>query len=146
MIRIAKGAIDIGVVVANLRQQRHFYGEVLGFPYAGSMPVPNGTVHVYLCGESYLKLYAMDGTPSSEPTPFGSKPGFAYITFTVTDVRAAFHEALEKGATALAEPGTFDGGTTLVDPIGRMQARFALLADADGNMIELFEYCDLSIA
>lgn len=146
MISITKGAIDVGIVVAKLEQQRHFYGEVLGFPYAGSMPVPGGILHVYLCGESYLKLYAMDGTPSVEPSPFGSEPGFAYITFTVSDVRATFQVVTEKGATAIAEPGTFDGGTTLAEPIGRMQARFALLADADGNMIELMEYCDLGAA
>jgi catechol 2,3-dioxygenase-like lactoylglutathione lyase family enzyme len=143
VVGIAKGAVDVGIVVGALERQRHFYGEVLGFPYAGSMPVPNGVLHVYLCGDSYLKLYAMEGTPSAEPAAFGSRPGFAYITFTVSDVRSTVQEAAGRGATVLAEPGTFDSGTTLAEPIGRMQIRFALLADADGNMIELVENCTL---
>lgn len=142
--RIAKPAIDVGVVVVDIERQRHFYGEILGLPYAGSMPVPGGVLHVYLCGQSYLKLYDMEAKPETRPGPFGSTTGFAYITLTVPDARATFREAVERGATIVAEPGTFDGQVTLAEPIGRMQARWASLSDGDGNMIELIEYCQLA--
>lgn len=140
MVQVAKPAVDVGIVVADLEQQRHFYGDVLGFPYLGAMPVPNGVLHVYACGDSYLKLYAMNGTPAADAAAFGSRPGFAYITFTVGSVAESFASARDRGATVLAEPGYFDGGVKLAAPIGRMRARFSLLADADGNMIELIEY------
>jgi len=142
--RIAKPAIDVGVVVVDVERQRHFYGEVLELPYAGAMPVPGGMLHIYCCGQSYIKLYDMESRPETRPGAFPSTAGFAYITLTVRDARAAFREAVERGATVVAEPGTFDGQVTLADPIGRMQARWALLSDGDGNMIELIEYCDLS--
>ena len=146
MHHIAKPAIDVGVVVVDAERQRHFYGEVLGLPYAGAMPVPGGVLHVYLCGQSYIKLYDMESKPGSRPGPFGSTAGFAYITLTVPDARLTFKEAVERGATIVAEPGTFDGQVTLTEPIGRMQARWALLSDGDGNMIELIEYCELANA
>jgi catechol 2,3-dioxygenase-like lactoylglutathione lyase family enzyme len=144
MDRIAKPAIDVGVVVVDAERQRQFYGEILGLPYAGVMPVPGGALHVYCCGQSYIKLYDMESKPDTRPGPFGSTAGFAYITLTVPDARATFREAVERGATIVAEPGTFDGQVALADPIGRMQARWALLSDGDGNMIELIEYCDVS--
>lgn len=140
MAQIVKPAVDIGIVVSNVEGQRHFYGEVLGLPYLGMMPVPNGVLHVYACGDSYLKLYAMRDTPAAESAAFGTRPGFAYVTFTVAGVEETFAAARAGGATVIAEPGFFDGGVTLAPPIGRMRARFALLADADGNMIELIEY------
>lgn len=140
MFKIAKPAIDVGVVVSDLQAQRHFYGQVLGFPYLGEMPVPNGSLFVYICGETYLKLYAMEGTPRADSAAFGTRPGFAYITFTVDSVEEAFAHALGNGATVVAQPGVFDGQVTLAPPMGRVHARFALLADGDGNMIELFEY------
>jgi catechol 2,3-dioxygenase-like lactoylglutathione lyase family enzyme len=143
VFRIAKKALDVGVVVVDLERQRRFYGDILGLPYAGFMPVPGGVLHVYLCGDSYLKLYSMDEKPGAQAGAFGSTAGFAYITLTVPDARGAYREAVEKGVTVIAEPGTFDGKATLADPIGRMKARWALLADGDGNMIELIEYCEL---
>lgn len=143
MQRIAKPAIDVGVVVADVERQKRFYGDILGLSYAGAMPVPGGELHVYCCGQSYIKLYDMESKPDTRPGPFPSSAGFAYITLTVPDARATFREAVERGATVVAEPGTFDGQVTLAGPIGRMQARWALLSDGDGNMIELIEYCDL---
>ena len=140
---MAKNALDVGVVVLDVERQKHFYGEILGLPYTGAMPVPGGTLHVFICGGSYLKLYDMEAKPQTHPGPFGSTAGFAYITLTVTDARATFKEAVSRGAGIVAEPGTFDGQVTLGEPIGRMKARWALLSDGDGNMIELIEYCEL---
>jgi catechol 2,3-dioxygenase-like lactoylglutathione lyase family enzyme len=139
---LAKQAADIGIVVADLAAQRHFYGDMLGLPYAGLLRLPGGELHVYLCGESLLKLYRMgDGAPA-DAAAFGARAGLAYVTLTLTDVDGAFADLKAKGATVLSEPGDFDGGVELAPPIGRMKARFALIADADGNMIELFEYRD----
>lgn len=45
MIQIAKSAVDVGIVVADLDAQLRFYGEVLGLRYLGVMPVPNGVLH-----------------------------------------------------------------------------------------------------
>ena len=142
MVELAKQAADIGIVVADLAAQRRFYGERLGLPYAGVLPLPGGEVHVYLCGESLLKLYRMGEGVPADAVPFGSRAGLAYLTLTLGDVDGTFADLQAKGVTILSEPGDFDGGVELAPPVGRMKARFALIADADGNMIELFEYRD----
>lgn len=142
MAKLAKQAADIGIVVADLAAQRRFYGEMLGLSYAGVLPLPGGEVHIYLCGESLLKLYRMgEGVPAAAMA-FGARAGLAYVTLTLDDVDGTFAALRAKGATILSEPGDFDGGVDLAPPVGRMKARFALVADADGNMIELFEYRD----
>jgi catechol 2,3-dioxygenase-like lactoylglutathione lyase family enzyme len=140
--KLAKLAADIGIVVADLEAQRRFYGEVLGLPYAGVLPLPGGEVHVYPCGESLLKLYRMGEGAPADAALFGSRAGLAYLTLTLADVDGTFADLKAKGVTVLSEPGDFDGGVELAPPVGRMKARFALIADADGNMIELFEYRD----
>jgi catechol 2,3-dioxygenase-like lactoylglutathione lyase family enzyme len=140
MIEKAKEALDVGIVVGNLDAQRRFYGEILGLPYVGALPVPGGEVHIYTFGETLLKLYAMNGVEQLPVPPFGSRPGLAYITMTITKLEATFELLKDKGATVIAPPGIFDGGATLPPPVGRMHARYALIGDADGNMIELFEY------
>jgi catechol 2,3-dioxygenase-like lactoylglutathione lyase family enzyme len=142
MVKLAKQAADIGIVVADLAAQRRFYGEMLELPYAGVLPLPGGEVHVYLCGDSLLKLYCLGEGALSDGVPFGSRAGLAYLTLTLDDVDSTFAGLKAKGAAILGEPGDFDGGVELAPPVGRMKARFALVADADGNMIELFEYRD----
>jgi catechol 2,3-dioxygenase-like lactoylglutathione lyase family enzyme len=143
VLKVTKSAVDVGIVVADLAGQRRFYGELLGLPYVGLLPVPGGEVHIYLFGDSLLKLYRMgEGAPANSVQEFGSRAGLAYITLTISDLEAAFSRLEAGGATVLARPDIFDGGVTLDAPVGRMRARYALLTDVDGNMIELFEYLD----
>jgi catechol 2,3-dioxygenase-like lactoylglutathione lyase family enzyme len=150
MIQLTKSAADIGIVVANLEAQRRFYGEILGLPYAGQVPVGPGEVHIYFLGESLLKLYRYPvGDVKHRQIPlaeFGSHAGFAYITLTVRDLASAFATLEERGAVVLARPNVFLAEADLGPPLGRIHARFALVADGDGNMIELFEYIDSSAA
>jgi catechol 2,3-dioxygenase-like lactoylglutathione lyase family enzyme len=144
MIQLTKRAADIGIVVADLDAQRRFYGEVLGLPYAGRLPVGPGEVHIYLLGDSLLKLYRY---PSGSIKPrqmtladFGTHGGLAYITLTVRDLASTFSALEGRGAAVLARPNVFLAESDLGPPVGRIHARFALVADGDGNMIELFEY------
>lgn len=140
MVALTKAAVDIGVVVADLGAQRAFYGDALGLPYAGVLSLPGGEVHIYVCGDALIKLYKMhDGSPV-DMAPFGARAGLSYFTLSLTDLAATFDDLRAKGATILAEPGLFEGDRELEPPVGRLKARFALVADADGNMIELFEY------
>tara|TARA_R110000782_G_scaffold184875_1_gene275188 strand:- start:136 stop:561 length:426 start_codon:yes stop_codon:yes gene_type:complete len=140
MLRISKSAADVGVIVKDIEGQRRFYGDILGLPYMGDLPVPNGNLYVFRCGETLLKLYHMNPPPTVGSVPFGGQSGFAYITLSISDLEAAFERLEEKGVTKLAPPGIFEAERDLAPPIGRIRARYALIADADGNMVELFEY------
>ena len=142
MLDLTKSAVDIGIVVANLEAQRAFYGDVLGLPYAGVLSLPGGEVHVYICGEALIKLYKMSEGAPVDVAAFGARAGLSYFTLSLRDLAGTFETLREKGATILAEPGLFEGDRELAPPVGRLKARFALVADADGNMIELFEYID----
>nr|WP_047167517.1 VOC family protein [Sphingomonas sp. Y57] len=142
MLDLTKSAVDVGIVVANLEAQRGFYGDVLGLPYAGVLSVPGGKVHVYICGETLIKLYKMSEGAPVDVAAFGTRAGLSYFTLSLRDLGGTFEKLREKGATVLAEPGLFEGDRELAAPVGRLKARFALVADADGNMVELFEYVD----
>lgn len=140
MLKLSKSAMDVGVIVKDIDGQRRFYGDILGLPYMGDLRVPNGNLYVYRCGETLLKLYHMQLPPKGAAAPFGDQSGFAYITLTISDLEATFEQLQQKGVTVLAPPGIFEGERDLKMPIGRIRARYALIADTDGNMVELFEY------
>lgn len=140
MLQLSKLAADVGVIVKDVEGQRRFYGEILGLPYMGDVPVPNGNLYVYRCGETLLKLYHMNPPPSAGAMPFGVQSGFAYITFSISHLEAVFERLGQKGVATLMPPGIFEAERDLAAPIGRIRARYALIADADGNMVELFEY------
>jgi catechol 2,3-dioxygenase-like lactoylglutathione lyase family enzyme len=117
---------------------------VLGLPYAGQLPVAGAEIHFYCLGESLLKLYRyhVDAVTVRQAAlaEFGTHAGLAYITLTVGDLASVFATLEERGARVLARPGVFVAQADLSPPLGRIRARFALVADGDGNMIELFEY------
>jgi len=138
MAEIGKPAADIGFNVTDLDGQRRFYGELLGLPHVGQLKLPHAQLHFYACGESLLKLYGMNDLEPPLPAE-RTRTGLAYVTVNVRDLDATFATLEQAGVTILQPVTEFDAGITLPPPIGRVRARYAMVADADGNRVELME-------
>jgi predicted enzyme related to lactoylglutathione lyase len=86
-----------------------------------------------------LKLYAIPGAGASAPGEFGSQKGFAYVTLNVENIEDVLG-ALEKGGANILTPlSEFDAGVALPEPVGRVRARYAMVADPEGNRVELLQ-------
>jgi len=140
VLKIAKAGVDIGIVVEDIAAQKRFYGELLGLAHMGDVPLPNGTLHIYACGSSLLKLYAIPGARSpSASGEFGSQRGLAYITLNVENIEDVL-AVLEKGGANILTPlSEFDAGVTLSEPVGLVRARYARADDPEGNRVELLQ-------
>ncbi len=103
----------------DIRQQQHFYGEILGLEEAEA-----GLFNV---GQSRIQLHQDSSAP--EPGPGGftrAATGFRYMTFQVFDVVGTHQQILAAG------------GVQGMAPI-RLQdvAHISFVLDADGNWIEI---------
>jgi catechol 2,3-dioxygenase-like lactoylglutathione lyase family enzyme len=139
-LSIAKPGVDIGIVIGDVAAQMRFYGETLGLPLLGEVPLPAGALYVFGCGDSLLKLYFV-GTAAADESrgAFGSRRGVAYLTINVTNIEAAI-ETLRRAGTAVITPlSEFDAGVELKPPVGRVRARYAIVADPEGNRVELLQ-------
>ncbi len=140
MIKLAKPGVDVGLVVKDAAAQLAFYGTVLGLKNVGRVPLPNGTLHVLACGNSLLKLYAIDTAElAGDRGGFGGQTGLTYITINVDNIEDVLAAVTKAGATVLTPLSEFDAGVSLPEPVGRMKARYAMLADAEGNRVELLQ-------
>lgn len=140
MLRIAKAGVDIGIVVGDVAAQKRFYGDLLGLADMGEVPLPNGTLHIYACGSSLLKLYAIAGAGGDQTRgEFGSRKGLAYITLNVENIEEVLSVLERGGANVLTPLSEFDAGVDLPEPVGRVRARYAMIADPEGNRVELLQ-------
>ncbi|MDE2463582.1 MAG: VOC family protein [Alphaproteobacteria bacterium] len=139
MLKVRKAGIDVGIVVSDIAAQAHFYGHTLGLPRAGEIPLPDGRLHLYSCGQSLLKLYVRKDAKHSARAPFGDAAGIAYLTLDIENLDAAMASVLRDGATVITPISEFDAGVTLPEPAGRVRARYAMIADPEGNLVELLE-------
>ena len=126
--RMAKGALDVGLVTANAQPLLDFYSGVVGFDVLEPLELPGiGTIHKLGCGESILRVMVPADAPSADPSPsFSATSGIRYLTLEVDDIKAA--------AAAVERLG---GSITLPPFELRPGRQVAQVADPDGNMIEL---------
>ncbi len=122
--------LEAGIVVSDVEAATRFYVEGLGFSVMQELRFPQGAVHRLRRGTGQLKLYqpAQAPRPGRHPDHWRELTGFAYATLGVDDAEVALAEAVAAGATVF-------------DPVTahRPGARYALIADPDGNMWELLE-------
>lgn len=140
MLKVAKPGVDVGIVVKDIAAQTRFYSGTLGLPKSGEVPLPNGTLHIFACGNSLLKLYEIVGANAARPAgEFGAQVGLTYITLDVQNIDELMDAVKRDGATVLTPVSEFDAGVSLPEPVGRVKARYAMLADAEGNRVELLQ-------
>ena len=125
--RMAKPAIDVGLVSADAGPLLDFYRGVADFTTLDSVEIPNvGTVHKLACGESVLRVLVPANPPQPDGAPsFSARAGIRYLTLEVEDIDAA----------VAAVPA--HGGRVVLPPFElRPGRKVAQAADPDGNMIE----------
>lgn len=146
----ASPRVDFGIVVSDIDKSLAFYTKALGltetrhFTVSGEFGKSVGlsdnlpfTVHVLQAGDgpaaTQVKLMQFEGTRPARPdnSYIHSTYGVRYLTFVVSDLKAALDRAAAQGAKPLAE-----GSKAIPADVAPGMA-IALLHDPDGNTIEL---------
>lgn len=128
MVELARDELDVGLVAFDVEAMLRFYGEGLGLPSAGKMKVPGiGAIHRFGVGASVLKVLEPEVPTTARPVggPPQAAAGVRYVTLHVTDLAAALQQL---GAPTVAGPE---------EPVPGI--RYAIVADPDGNCVELVE-------
>lgn len=126
--KMAKAALDVGLITADADPLIDFYSGVAGFELLDPIELPNiGKIHKLSCGESILRIMV----PTELPKPDGSASfsavsGIRYLTLEVEDIDAAVAAVRALGGSITLEPFQLRPGR-----------RVSQVADPDGNMIEL---------
>jgi catechol 2,3-dioxygenase-like lactoylglutathione lyase family enzyme len=131
-VKLAKSAVDLGIVIRDSERSLSFYCSLLGLDHVGDMPMPiggGGTMHRVQCGDSLLKLICFDTTPPAAAA--GGIPGamgYRYVTLIVSN--------LDEIMQACA-----DAEVTVAVPISQIREgiRIGIVEDPDGNWVEFVE-------
>ena len=122
--------LEAGIVTADAVALAGFYREGLGFEVVAEMTFPQGTVVRLRHGAAALKLYtpAGDTVPRADVPDWWGQRGFSYAALHVTDAEAVVEAAVVAGARVITPVTAHRPG-----------ARFALIADPEGNVWEVLE-------
>jgi predicted enzyme related to lactoylglutathione lyase len=126
--KMAKPALDAGLVTANAEPLLAFYQAIAGMELQPSLTLPNiGTIHKLACGESILRVMVPEKPPAPDTTEsFSAQAGIRYLTLEVTDIAASVEAVRSHGGSVTLEPFELRPGRQV-----------AQVADPDGNMVEL---------
>ena len=123
-------ALEAGIVSPAAAELAAFYVDALGFRIDATLTFEQGSVFRLRNGSAQLKIFqpTEPAATGRRPEPWHADSGFAYAALHVPDAQAAYERAVGAGATPKVEPTAHRPG-----------ARFALLADPEGNVWELLE-------
>lgn len=104
------GIDNIGVAVRDARTVGAFFAEKLGLEVSYDLEAdpPSATVQV---GDRYLYLFQTRSTATGAERSgnlVANPPGLDHISFTVSDVDAAYRQLSERGLTFAGEPETIE--------------------------------------
>ncbi len=130
----------IGFLVGNARQAAHFYRTAFGFrlvAYAGPETGVHDTVS-YVVEQGGVRFVLTSGLTADHPAVRHQArhgDGIRDVAFRVPDAAAAFHLAVERGASALHAP------ETLADAAGEVTvASIAVYGDTIHSFVERHDY------
>ena len=129
-MRLTKDGIDLGIVVSDIEKALAFYRDFLGLPYERSMPMSKTTtLHFLKAGSTSIKLWELTEPPAAAGTtwPLDAQLGMRYITLSVSNLEEIV-DAAGEGAKVIM------GATDLMPGV-----KIAMLADPDGNAVELLQ-------
>ena len=130
-IKITKTSIDIGIVCNDIDAMLTFYGETLGLPLEGTIPMPGGgKMNRFKVGDSVIKVIELDPTPKTQAAPGGIRgaTGYRYWTITCSNLADCVTRAEAAGAKIVVAAKEVRPGITI-----------AIIADPDGNWVELLQ-------
>ena len=133
MMKLAKNAIDLGIVVRNTEACVAFYGDLLGLELEGEVDIPAQGIHMhrFRCGDAVIKLVTLAEPPQAANPPggFASATGMRYWTIPVENLDEVFAACRQSGHSI---------------PIQLREARpgvrMFIIEDPDGNWVEFVEY------
>lgn len=130
-VEVKKNAIDIGIIAKDIEAMMTFYGDVLGLEFEASIDMPGGgTMNRFKVGDSVIKVIELDPAAPADAAPGGIRgaTGYRYWTITVGNLAASVIKANEAGAKIIVPAKEVRPGVTI-----------AIIADPDGNWVELLE-------
>jgi catechol 2,3-dioxygenase-like lactoylglutathione lyase family enzyme len=132
-VKVAKDAIDLGIVTTNGDAMLTFYRDVLGFRHEGDIKMEHvgiQVMHRLWFGNSLIKIVVPVKAPKAPPAPGGipGGTGYRYWTMTIHNL----DEVLQAVETA---------GHKIVWP--RREVRpgvvIGMVEDPDGNWVEFIQ-------
>lgn len=129
MIKPAKDALDVGILVGDINKSLEFYQHTLGLEFVGETTVWYGKIYRLRFGNSDLKLVAPNELPSKGAMGLENQLGFRYITLVVENLSEICEQLRKAGVKfALDETETRPG------------IRVAMVEDPDGNIVEFLQF------
>lgn len=128
-VKLTKDSFDIGIVVADIEASLAFYRDLLGLPFERKTPFSKTTtLHFLKAGTGSIKLWEVTEPPApvAKGWPLDAAPGFRYITLSIDNIDEVVAEA-QAADVEIRVP------VTEIMP----GVRIAILADPDGNAVEL---------
>ncbi len=122
-------AIDVGLVSAH-EALVAFYVDALGCERLEPRVFPFATVHRLACGPVTLKVMVPTDAPVAGPAvdPFWAAAGLRYLTVWVDDLAAVVARWTAHGGRVTMAPTEIRPGVST-----------AMLADPDGNVVEMMQ-------
>lgn len=129
MMKAGKTALDLGIVVSDIKASLDFYQHTLGLDFVGMMPLGFGTMHRLRFGQSDFKLIEPKNVPPKGAFGVEKQLGFRYVTFVISNLTELCAELKEKGVEF-----------TVRERESRPGVRIAMVKDPDGNIVEFVQY------
>ena len=85
-MKAAKNAIDIGIVVKDIKASLAFYQELLGLAKIQELPLWFGTMHRMAFGDSFVKLIDPKNVPPAGTLGLEHALGYRYLTFQISNI------------------------------------------------------------
>ena len=123
-------ALEAGIISANATRLAEFYVKALGFEIVKRLDYPEGLVYRLANGAALCKIFqpVSDAPIELKRQNWREYSGFSYAALHVEDADAVVESARAHGAAVISEPRSHRPG-----------ARFAMIADPDGNIFEILE-------
>lgn len=130
-MKLMKQAIDLGIVTRDAGALLAFYRDTLGLPLEATIPMPGGgTMHRLKAGDSVIKIVETEPSPVADAVPGGIRAatGYRYWTLTIADLAGNIARCEAAGYKTVVPIKTIRPGVSI-----------AIIADPDGNWVELLE-------
>lgn len=124
-----RAAVEIGIVSTDAASLEPFYVQGLGFEVEATFTFERGSLRRLKRDDARCKIFEPVAPPSHQGGgPIGSRAGIAYAALHVADLEPEVAAVLAAGGSLIEGPVAHRPG-----------ARYALIADPDGNVWELLE-------
>jgi catechol 2,3-dioxygenase-like lactoylglutathione lyase family enzyme len=128
MLKPAKNALDLGVVVGDITASLNFYQNILGLEFIEAVPLKFGTLHRLRFGQSDFKLVEPKTKPPLGAIGLDRQIGFRYVTFVIENISQVCQELSQRGLELVVPESEIRPGV-----------RIAMVKDPDGNIVEFVE-------